>query len=65
MLVTQGTVATDFDDLLRPAITALAEENVLVVVTTGDRDVASLGALPGNVRAELASSRKLSRIETP
>lgn len=50
--VTQGTVANrDFDDLVRPAIEGLAQDDVLVVVSTGGRPVDSLGgALPDNVR---------------
>jgi MGT family glycosyltransferase len=46
--VTQGTYATDPDALIRPTVAALAEVDVLVVVTTPDP--ASLGALPANVR---------------
>ncbi|WP_232534292.1 nucleotide disphospho-sugar-binding domain-containing protein [Plantactinospora sp. KBS50] len=49
--VTQGTVNTAADRLLKPAISALAGEDVLVVVTTGGADVATLGPLPANVRA--------------
>lgn len=54
VLVTQGTFSHDFDELLRPAIRALAEQNVLVVATTGSCSVeeAELGPLPANVRAE-------------
>ena len=38
--VTQGTIDnTDFSRLLRPTIEALAEENVMVVATTGGPDV--------------------------
>lgn len=50
--VTQGTVANrDFDDLIRPAIDGLANDDVLVVVSTGGRPAESLtGPLPGNVR---------------
>jgi UDP:flavonoid glycosyltransferase YjiC (YdhE family) len=43
--VTQGTVATDPDALLRPAMTALADEDVLVVATGTVG-----GPVPGNVR---------------
>lgn len=46
--VTQGTYATDADALIRPTVAALADRDVLVVVTTPDP--ASLGALPANVR---------------
>ncbi|MFI2754215.1 glycosyltransferase [Cellulomonas sp. P22] len=50
--VTQGTVANrDYDQLITPTITALAEEDVLVVVSTGGRDVTTLPPLPANVRA--------------
>lgn len=50
--VTQGTVANrDFDDLVRPAIEGLAQDDVLVVVSTGGRPVETLsGPLPENVR---------------
>ncbi|MEV0355743.1 glycosyltransferase [Nocardia sp. NPDC050697] len=52
VLVTQGTIAnTDPTELIRPTIDALADEDALVVVTTGGRPIAELGALPGNVRA--------------
>ncbi len=52
VLVTQGTIATDFDDLLRPTIAALAEQDVLVVATTGNRPVEELGEVSPNVRVE-------------
>lgn len=45
VLVTQGTIATDPERLLWPAIDALADEDVLVVATTEDLGFAS------NVRA--------------
>ena len=48
--VTQGTVATDPRQLLLPALEALKDEDVLVVVTTGGRPVESLGRLPDNAR---------------
>lgn len=54
ILVTQGTINNDYDQLIRPAIRALADENVLVVVTTGSRpaeDVA-IDPVPANVRVE-------------
>ncbi|MDQ3283447.1 MAG: glycosyltransferase [Acidobacteriota bacterium] len=52
ILVTQGTINNDFDQLIRPAIRALGEENVLVVVTTGSRPVedVQIDPLPSNVR---------------
>ena len=50
--VSQGTVAnTDFDELIRPTLTALADEDVTVVVTTGGPPVAELGPLPANTLA--------------
>jgi UDP:flavonoid glycosyltransferase YjiC (YdhE family) len=52
--VTQGTAATDADDLIEPTIRALADEDVLVVVTTGGKSVQSvtIDPLPSNVRIE-------------
>lgn len=54
VLVTQGTINNDFDQLIRPAIRALASENVFVVVTTGSKSASEVGIapLPGNVRVE-------------
>lgn len=49
--VTQGTLDVDPADLLRPALAALADRDVLVVCTTGGADPASLGPLPANARA--------------
>ena len=54
VLVTQGTINNDYDQLIRPAIRALAGEDAFVVVTTGSRpasDVA-MAPLPWNVRVE-------------
>lgn len=54
ILVTQGTINNDFDQLIRPAIRALANDEALVIVTTGSRnpeDVA-IDPLPPNVRVE-------------
>jgi MGT family glycosyltransferase len=50
--VTQGTVANDSPDLIAPALAGLADEDVLVVVSTGGRPVESmnLGQLPANAR---------------
>lgn len=52
--VTQGTVATAADDLIIPTIEALANKDVLVVVTTGGKPVESLkiDSIPVNVRLE-------------
>jgi MGT family glycosyltransferase len=56
VLLTQGTVATGPDQLLAPAIRALADERVLIIATTGGPTSALLdafgGALPANVRVE-------------
>jgi UDP:flavonoid glycosyltransferase YjiC (YdhE family) len=50
--VTQGTIANQSPDLFAPALAGLAEENVLVVVTTGGRTPEELGLcdVPKNVR---------------
>jgi len=54
VLVTQGTVATNPDELLGPAIQGLSGEDMLVVGTTGGKSVEDMGlkALPENVRLE-------------
>jgi UDP:flavonoid glycosyltransferase YjiC (YdhE family) len=49
--VTQGTIRTDPAELLLPTIEALADEDLLVVATTGGCDPSELGPLPGNARA--------------
>ena len=50
--VTQGTFAnTDFSELVEPALKALADEDVMVVVATGGRPLNSLPPLPANARA--------------
>ncbi|MFC7025265.1 glycosyltransferase [Promicromonospora thailandica] len=50
--VTQGTIANkDFGQLVAPALEALADEDVLVVVATGGRPLDTLPPLPGNARA--------------
>ncbi|MGX5770963.1 glycosyltransferase [Microbacterium trichothecenolyticum] len=49
--VTQGTLANnEMDDLIRPAVRALADEDVLVVVATGGAPADALGEMPSNVR---------------
>ena len=49
--VTQGTIANkDFSQLVGPALEGLAGEDVLVVVSTGDRPLESLPTLPANAR---------------
>jgi UDP:flavonoid glycosyltransferase YjiC (YdhE family) len=56
VLVTQGTLNTDASGLLGPALTALAEEDVLVVATTGVATEHAAAVLrqeiPANVRLE-------------
>ncbi|MBL7495429.1 glycosyl transferase [Frankia sp. CNm7] len=52
VLVNQGTVATDADQLIRPALAGLAGEDVLVVAVTGGADPAGLAPLPANARVE-------------
>lgn len=50
--VSQGTVANaDFTELILPAVEALADEDVTVVVATGGRPVSVLGPLPANTLA--------------
>jgi UDP:flavonoid glycosyltransferase YjiC (YdhE family) len=52
--VTQGTVATEADDLIVPTLQALADEDVLVVAATGGKPIESiqLAPLPTNARIE-------------
>ncbi len=55
VVVSQGSIRPDPAELLVPTVTALADEDVLVVVTTGQGDPSGLvealgGALPDNVR---------------
>ena len=50
--VTQGTVAnTDYGQVIAPTLRALADEDVLVAVTTGGRPLDTLPELPRNARA--------------
>jgi UDP:flavonoid glycosyltransferase YjiC (YdhE family) len=50
--VTQGTIANkDFGQLVAPTLEALADDDVLVVVTTGGRPLDTLPPLPHNARA--------------
>lgn len=48
VVVTQGTVATDASELILPTLRALADEDAIVVATTGGRDLD--GLLPANAR---------------
>jgi UDP:flavonoid glycosyltransferase YjiC (YdhE family) len=50
--VTQGTFANiDYDQVIAPTLRALADEDVLVVVSTGNRPLDTLPPLPANARA--------------
>lgn len=50
--VTQGTIANkDYTQLIVPTARALADDDVLVVVSTGGRPLDTLPILPANVRA--------------
>ncbi|MDQ1083531.1 MULTISPECIES: glycosyltransferase [Microbacterium] len=50
--VTQGTIDNhDYGRLVRPALAALADRDVTVVVSAGGRAVRELGPLPDNARA--------------
>jgi len=48
--VTQGTIARDPTQLILPTLRALADEDVLVVVTTGGWPIEALGPIPTNAR---------------
>jgi len=53
VLVTQGTVATELGDLVIPALRALAQEDVLVIATTGGIEPEDLQmSIPSNARVE-------------
>ncbi|WP_377643505.1 glycosyltransferase [Oryzobacter terrae] len=50
--VTQGTIANrDYRQVIAPALEGLAEDDVLVVVSTGGRPLETLPPLPANARA--------------
>lgn len=50
--VTQGTVANvDYRQVIAPTLDALADEDVLVVISTGGRPLDTLPTLPKNARA--------------
>ena len=51
VLVTQGTVATDQEQLIAPTLKALANEDVLVIAA-GVKDKSALGAIPANAHVE-------------
>ena len=52
--VTQGTVATEADDLIVPTLQALADEDVLIVAATGGQPIENikLAPIPANARIE-------------
>jgi len=53
VLVTQGTVATNADELIRPTLEALANEDAWVVATTGGKNADELGfPIPSNAIVE-------------
>jgi MGT family glycosyltransferase len=55
ILVTQGTLSTNPDQLLRPAINALGDIDALVIVTTGGTPIEEVTrgqSIPTNVRVE-------------
>jgi MGT family glycosyltransferase len=53
VLVTQGTIATDVDELIRPTLEALADEDLWVIATTGGKRGEELGfPIPGNAIVE-------------
>ncbi|HEX6178412.1 MAG TPA: nucleotide disphospho-sugar-binding domain-containing protein [Thermoanaerobaculia bacterium] len=54
VLLTQGTINNDYDQLIRPAIRALAGEEALIIVTTGSHPVedVKIDPLPPNIRVE-------------
>jgi UDP:flavonoid glycosyltransferase YjiC (YdhE family) len=52
VLVTQGTIANfDFNELIQPTLSALADENMLVIAATGRPDIESIVA-PANAKVE-------------
>jgi len=51
-LVTQGTIATDPNDLLAPCLKGLSGQDLFVVATTGGADPAVLGDPPANAVVE-------------
>lgn len=53
--VTQGTLSTDFRDLLIPTLRALDKEDCLVIATTGGKPAESIGLTPWPQNARLAS----------
>lgn len=52
VLVNQGTVATDLDDLVAPTLAALADEDVVVIATGGAGANGLTAIIPANARVE-------------
>jgi MGT family glycosyltransferase len=52
VLVTQGTVATDLDDLVGPTLAALADQDVVVIATGGAGRDGLTSPIPDNARVE-------------
>lgn len=53
VLVNQGTIATELNDLIVPTLQALAHEDLLVIATTGGATAADIGIdIPANARVE-------------
>jgi MGT family glycosyltransferase len=54
VLVTQGTVNNDINDLIVPALKAFEDENALVIVTTGNSNTGNLkpAQIPPNAKVE-------------
>lgn len=52
VLVTQGTIATDTEQLIAPTLEGLGGEDVLVVATTGGPADGRIGKVPANARIE-------------
>lgn len=52
VLVTQGTIATNQAELIRPALIALGGDDLLIVVTTGGQKLSEVDNLPANARVE-------------
>jgi len=53
VLVTQGTIATNAEELIRPTLEALADADICVIATTGGKRADELGfAIPANAVVE-------------
>jgi MGT family glycosyltransferase len=50
--VTQGTLETEADQLIIPTLRALADDDVMVIVTTGGKHMSLVDPLPPNVKIE-------------